>query len=111
MLHVSLGRIRLKPGASQLRFLWHTVSATLQARLASGNVHVSTQGEGGVTYWSMSVWDSKDAMLRYRNSGSHRRAMRASRALAERVDFRHWEADAIPDWAEARRSFERHLGA
>jgi predicted secreted protein len=40
-------------------------------------------------------------MLAYRNSGSHLRVMKISQALGARVDFRHWQADAVPSWEEA----------
>ena len=101
-MHVSVGRLRLKPGTNQLRLLWHGALAYLQARRADGAIHASVYREDGRTLWSLSVWVSSEAMLSYRNSGSHLRVMGVARALGARVDFRHWQADAVPSWEAAR---------
>lgn len=50
-------------------------------------------------------------MLNYRNSGNHRRAMKVSSVLAERIDFAHWESESIPVWQDAVRQFERQAKA
>jgi len=86
-----------------LRFLWHGALAYLQARRADGIIHASVFRENKRTLWSMSVWISGDAMQAYRNSGRHLRAMRASQALAERIDFLHWQGEGIPTWETAIR--------
>lgn len=101
-MHVSVGRLRIDSDTNRLRFLWHGALAYLQARRARGVVHASVYREDSRTLWSLSVWASSEAMLAYRNSGSHLRVMEAARALGARVDFRHWEADAVPSWEAAR---------
>jgi hypothetical protein len=58
--------------------------------------------EGSHTLWSLSVWSSSEAMLAYRNSGSHLRVMNIFMALEGQVDFRHWQTDTIPSWDEAK---------
>ena len=101
-MHVSVGRLRLKPETNRLRFLWHGALAYLQARRVDGIIHASVYREDSRTFWSMSVWVSSEAMLAYRNSGSHLRVMRMLRALGARVDFLHWQAEAVPSWEAAR---------
>lgn len=108
-MHVSVGRIRLKPRARRPLFLWHAALAYLQARFALESVYVAVQRTGPDTFWSMSVWKSMHAMLSYRNSGNHRRAMKVSSALADRIDFAHWESASIPAWQDAMREFERQV--
>lgn len=98
---VSVGRIRLKPDTNRLRFLWHGTLAYFQARRAEGNVHSAVYRQDTRTFWSMSVWTSSDAMMAYRNSGSHLRVMKVSEALATQIEFRHWQADSVPDWPAA----------
>jgi len=102
-MHVSVGRLRVKSGADRLRLLWHGALAYLQARRAEGVIRASVYREDSRTLWSLSVWDSSEAMLAYRNTGSHLRVMGVARRVGARVDFRHWEADAVPSWEEARR--------
>ena len=101
-MHVSVGRLRLEPGTSRLRLVWSGALAYLQARRADGVIYASVYREDGWTLWSLSVWASSEAMLAYRNSGSHLRVMTVARALGARVDFRHWQADAVPSWKAAR---------
>ena len=101
-MHVSVGRLRLERGTNRLRLLWHGALAYLQARRADGVIHASVYREDGRTLWSLSVWASSEAMLAYRNSGSHLRVMRVARDLGARVDFQHWQADAVPSWEAAR---------
>ena len=102
MMHVSIGRICLKPGANRLWFLWYGTFAFIQANLADGIVHASTYREDGHTFWSLSVWKTPDAMAAYRDTGSHLRAMKVSREMGASVDFIHWISDAVPTWESAR---------
>ena len=102
-MHVSIGRLRLRPGSKRLQFLWHGALAYLQVKRAPGVVHASVRREGSHTLWSLSVWASPDAMLAYRNSGSHLRAMQIARELNAQVEFRHWQANAVPSMDEAMR--------
>lgn len=101
-MHVSVGRLRVEPGTNRLRLLWQGALAYLQAKWAAGVIHASVYREDAHTLWSLSVWASSEAMLAYRNSGSHLRVMKVARSLGARVDFRHWEADDVPSWEAAR---------
>jgi antibiotic biosynthesis monooxygenase len=110
-MHVSVGRIQLKPDTNRLRFLWHGTLAYLQARRAEGIVHTSVHREDPRTFWNMTVWTSSEAMLAYRNSGSHLRIMRISETLASRIEFRHWQAELVPSWyAAMQRLTDRSAG-
>ena len=77
-MHVSVGGLRLEPGTNRLRLLWYGALAYLQARRADGVIHASVYREDGRTSWSLSVWDSREAMLAYRNYGSHLRRSKCS---------------------------------
>ena len=102
MMHVSVGRIRLKAGDNRLWFLWHGTFAFIQAKLADGIVKASVYREDGRTFWSLSAWTSCDAIAAYRNSGPHLRVMKISREKEARVDFIHWTSDTVPTWEFAR---------
>lgn len=108
-MHVSVGRIRLKPGANRLWFLWHGAFAFVQAKLAEGVVSSSVYRENGRTFWSLSVWKSPEAMEAYRNSGSHLRVMKISRTKEASVDFIHWTSDTVPTWESARGRLIDHV--
>jgi hypothetical protein len=108
---VSIGRIRLSPANSRLWFLWYGAPAYLQAKWADGAVYTSARREDSHTFWSLSVWVSREGMLAYRNSGSHLRVMRMSQARGARVDFRHWHADVVPTWDDAMRRLTEQIDA
>lgn len=101
-MHVSVGRLRLHSRVSGFRILWRGALAYLQARRAEGVILASVYREDSRTLWSLSVWDSAESMLAYRNSGSHLRVMKVAQSLGVRVDFRHWETDSPPSWEAAR---------
>ena len=111
MFHISIGRILLKKETSRWRFFWYSGLSFLQARFSPGIVHASLYGDGSNTYWSMSIWRSREAMMKYRNSGRHRRAMQVSAQLAERIDFRHWEFDSLPDRRKTLRELRAQMQA
>lgn len=101
---VAVGRITLRPRASRLRFLLHTLRSLWQAKRAAGCVHAATNGADGAHY-SLSVWQSEAAMRAFARSGAHLRAMKVARLIAEEADFCHWYADTVPDWPEALSRF------
>jgi hypothetical protein len=108
-MHVSVGRLRVESGTNRLRLLWHGALAYLQARRAEGVIHASVYREDSRTLWSLSVWASSEAMLAYRNNGSHLRVMKVARGMRVQVDFRHWEADAVPSWEDVRRRLREQV--
>jgi uncharacterized protein (UPF0335 family) len=46
--------------------------------------------------------ESKDVMMKFRNSGIHKKAMSKIRKLSHQYKTLRWETDTIPDWEEAR---------
>lgn len=103
-LVIAVGRIRLRPDASRMRFFLHTLLSILQAKRAQGNLHVSTHAAKGAHY-SMSVWRSVGDMHAFARRGAHKRAMRAMTALAAEGSFHHWHDDRVPTWPEALTRF------
>ena len=110
-MHIYVGRLRLESKEGRWWLIWHGAFAFLQARRANGVIHASVYREDGRTLWSLSVWKSRESMLAYRNSGSHLRVMNMAKSRQLRVDFRHWEADAVPSWKEARARLETEIGS
>ena len=108
-MYVAIGRLRVKPGTNRLPFLWHGALAYIQAKRAKGVIYASVHREDSRTLWSLSVWTSSEAMLEYRNSGSHSRVMKISNELGARVDFKHWHSEVIPSWEEAMLHLNKSL--
>lgn len=63
-----------------------------------------------LTFWTMTLWESEQAMKAYRNSGDHLAAMRRLNDLARAGAVVHWEQEGteFPSFAEARRHLLEH---
>ncbi|MFF9059631.1 DUF3291 domain-containing protein [Streptomyces sp. NPDC014882] len=58
------------------------------------------------TFWTLSAWESEEALYRYARTEPHRSAMTGLRATTKASAFTFWRVPAagLPvDWAEARR--------
>ncbi len=72
-----------------------------QARQAPGCLHAWVGNKGWRTGYTLTAWESREAMLQYRNSGAHKTAMQQVSNLSRRYKTCIWEADAIPSWPQA----------
>lgn len=76
----------------KILFQMHAAASFLQANKAPGLIKAQTfKPEQGI-HSTLSFWDSKEAMLAYRNSGSHLKAMKASGKLGKGITA-GWESD------------------
>ena len=57
----------------------------------------------GFTFWTLTVWDSQDSMMRFRNSPAHREAMRNLPDWCEEASYHHWVSvgDEQVNWSIA----------
>ncbi|MDQ0313926.1 hypothetical protein [Amorphus orientalis] len=100
MVYVSITGLRIKSPLHALRFWWHAVASMAQARGADGNVSAEARSIEGVQH-TLSVWRDRDAMIAYRNSGAHLKAMRVFPRIASGHTL-GFESDRAPDWSTAR---------
>ncbi len=87
-------------------FIRHAIKSNKQARQAPGCMHVWVGNGGWRIGYTLTAWQDQDAMLQYRNTGAHKEAMKKTKQLASRIRSMIWEADAVPDWKEAKRKLE-----
>jgi hypothetical protein len=88
-------------------FLWYSLRSMRQAQRAPGFRGGWLGGEkGGRGNWTSTVWDSAEAMLAFRNSAAHLKAMPRLLAWCDEAAFAHWEqADATAPTADV--AYER----
>ncbi len=57
------------------------------------------------TFWTLTLWESEDAMKAYRRAGSHGRAMPNLRKWCDEASVAHWtqESSDFPTWQEVYR--------
>jgi heme-degrading monooxygenase HmoA len=102
MFFVSATRLRIN---SVFRF-----PAFLMANEASAKALVRTEGfikgveltDKRLTFWTVTIWESGSAMLVFRNSDAHRKAMQKLPYWCNEATYAHWqqEMDEIPSWNE-----------
>ncbi len=98
-LIVAIGGFRLRHPMLGPAFSFFAVPAFMQARRAPGNRFADARFVDG-RHFSLSAWESPQAMRAYAVSGPHARAMRAASWLGS-GPFARYTADAPPDWDEA----------
>jgi hypothetical protein len=103
-LYISITGLRLRAAWHAPRFYWHAIRSLHQARRAEGNLHVSVTTIAGVRH-TLTAWRDRDAMRAFLTRGAHLGALRAFGAIATGSTI-GFEADRIPDWADARKIWE-----
>lgn len=72
-----------------------------QAKKTAGNIYAAAKNKSWRIGYTLTVWENKDAMLEFRNTGAHKLAMSKIRKLSHQYKTLHWESDKQPDWQEA----------
>lgn len=104
---VSVTRLHLLKKRKLIVFLWHTFKSFRQAKRAPGIIDAAVDKEGWHTFWTMTVWNSKEDMMRYRKSGNHLRAMKVSKAISKKIDYLHWEIKKEPSFKDAKQHLKQ----
>ncbi|MBM7691573.1 heme-degrading monooxygenase HmoA [Peribacillus deserti] len=109
-MFISVTRLRLKGKRNLPAFIWYTVKSINQAKKAEGILYSSFNKEGWHTYWTLTIWENNQSMKKYRNNGSHLKAMKVSRKIASELESMNWEADHQPPWDECKERLDNKFG-
>ena len=101
---VSVTRLRLRSPRFLPVFALLTWRSVRQAARAGGFRGGYLATEGGLGFWTITVWFGEDAMARYRAAASHGRAMPQLRDWCDEAAVTHWDddGDAPPDLETVR---------
>ena len=83
-------------------FAFFSVRSMIQAKKANGCIKASVMNGGWRIGYTLTVWETKEAIMEFRNSGTHKKAMSKIRKLSPQYKTLRWESDNIPDWDEAK---------
>lgn len=72
-----------------------------QAKKTTGNISAVARNKSWRIGYTLTVWENKEAMLEFRNTGAHKLAMSKTRKLSHQYKTLQWESDKQPDWDEA----------
>ncbi len=87
-------------------FALHAGASMVQARRAPGNRFAEARMIDGVHH-TLSIWDSRDAMLAYLRSGAHAQALRAFTGIGHGKTH-GFDTDAPPGWSDVPRLYAEH---
>ena len=109
-MFMSVTRLHLKGKRMLPVFFYHTLWSIIQSKNAKGLLYSSFDRESWHTYWTLTVWENQDCMRAFRNKGSHLKAMKISRNIADELEYINWEADQIPTWDECKKRLHHRFG-
>jgi hypothetical protein len=72
---ISVTRIRIRSIWLMPKFIWFSIKSLKQARKSNGIIEARVFNDARLTYWTCSIWESKEQMLGYMKSGAHKKAM------------------------------------
>ncbi len=105
MVHVSLTRLRIRSVRFLPAFAWHALRSNAQVKRADGFLTGKLLPDRDWVFWTMTAWESRDAMLRYMTAGDHKKAMPHLMKWCDEASVASWEqdTDVLPEWEEADR--------
>ena len=92
-----------------IRSFWHffefaiySVRSTKQAKNSAGCIFAEVKNNGWRIGYTLTVWENKELMQQFRNTGAHKQAMSKIRKLSHQYKTLLWEADKPAGWEEAK---------
>jgi heme-degrading monooxygenase HmoA len=106
---VSVTRLRVRSVRFIPAFFWYAIRSQRQVRSAIGFQGGALLADAKWTYWTLTAWDSLEAMRAYMTAGAHRKAMPKLTNWCDEASVVHWQSDGqqIPDWREAAERMQR----
>jgi heme-degrading monooxygenase HmoA len=105
MVFVSLTRLRVRSVRFMPLFVWHALRSNRQVRRAQGFLHGALLPDRDRTFWTMTAWESQEAMRGYMTTGGHKKAMPHLMKWCDEASVAHWEQEnaSLLSWEEADR--------
>jgi hypothetical protein len=97
---ISITRLRLK-SPLQIPRLIRLSSTILKQLETTGCKGVKTHGLWK-NHYTMTEWESYEAMRDFATSGAHKEAMKMSKSLSEEILVLSLEQDTLPSWSEVK---------
>ena len=91
-MYVSITSFLVKSPWANLFFQMHAMTSFMQARKSKGILKTETFSPFRKVYSTLTHWESKEDMIRFRNSGAHLKAMKASAKMGHGITT-GWETE------------------
>jgi hypothetical protein len=104
-MHVSVTRLKLRSWLFVLPFMRANGRVGRQAGAAAGFRQGRLLLDHGLVFWTLTGWDSAEAMKAYRDSGPHAAVMPRLQDWCDEASTAQWstDVDGLPDWSEVYR--------
>jgi hypothetical protein len=104
-MFISVTRLRLRAFAYLPFFLWRTFQSSRQVVRAHGFLGGRTLVNSKNVYWTITAWESEEAMREFRSADAHRSAMPKLLNFCDEASVVHWNQDdpELPTWEESHR--------
>jgi hypothetical protein len=104
---ITVTSIRLRKVWGYFRLSHFGLKITRQLKAQPGFLKLKNTGFGYLHY-TLSTWESAEAMKDFVRSGAHLLAMKSSRALGTEIRTYTFVAEFMPSWKEARQLLSAH---
>ncbi len=103
MSFISITRLRVRALRFMPEFVLHALRSRSQVQRAAGFQGGSLLADRRSTFWTMTAWDSEEAMRAYMLAGDHRAVMPRLMAWCDEASVLHWVQDeqTLPSWSSA----------
>ncbi|MEO9964991.1 MAG: hypothetical protein ABJF11_04335 [Reichenbachiella sp.] len=101
-MYVSITRLKLRSIWSLAKFGRQSNLVARQAKAAPGNLMVKLSNRWFNTFYTITHWNSKEAMQQFMINGEHKKAMQQWAVYASEVKVYGFETMDPPTWKEAR---------
>jgi hypothetical protein len=105
-VYVSITALKVKNIFTSLFFWRHAIPSKAQAEKSNGLVFLDLKRVDQY-HFTLSVWENREVMIAYRNSGAHLGALKAFPKIATGQIY-GYETNSIPTWEEALRLWDEN---
>lgn len=100
MFFVSATRLRVRSLFYLLGFFRANEASVKELMKTEGFKSGKELVDKGLTFWTLTLWESEAAMKTFRNSRPHRKAMQNLPVWCIEAAYMHWtqEDEKLPDW-------------
>jgi heme-degrading monooxygenase HmoA len=109
-MYVSVTSFLVKSPWANLFFQMHAMMSFMQARKSKGIIKSETFSPFRRVYSTLTHWESKEDMLKFRNSGAHLKAMQLSAKMGKGITT-GWESDLMVDRESALKRLHTEKGS
>ncbi|MBL7987702.1 MAG: DUF3291 domain-containing protein [Chlorobi bacterium] len=105
-MYITVTSIRLRKLSGFFKLTWLGMNITRQAMQQPGFVKFKNAGFGYL-HFTLTAWESQEALKNFAHSGKHKEAMKHSKSLSTEIKTYTYQSDQFPSWSAAKALLEK----